>query len=128
MSDETRGHAIKRRRLALGIKSLRDFADKSGVDRAAITKAEAGDGSEGTYDRLEAWLTKFEEEVGADDVSDEGYIEFRLSGVFGVDSIIVKGPIGDAAELEHTVARLVRELRERSQQQSRPRPMGGRFW
>lgn len=115
MSDETRGHAIKRRRLALGIKSLRDFADKSGVDRAAITKAEDGNGSEGTYDRLEAWLTKFEEEVGADDSTDEGYIEFRLSGVFGVDSIIVKGPIGDAAELEQTVARLVRELRERPQ-------------
>lgn len=114
MSDETRGHAIKRRRLDLGIKSLREFADRTGVDRGAITKAESGQGSEGTYDRLESWLDRFEEETGSDDAGSD-YIEFRLSGVFGVDSIVVRGPVGDASELEQSVARLVRELRERDQ-------------
>ena len=114
MSDETRGHAIKRRRLGLGITSLREFADRTGVDRGAITKAERGHGSEGTYDRLESWLDRFEEETGNDDPGSD-YIEFRLSGVFGVDSIVVRGPVSDASELEQSVARLVRELRERDQ-------------
>jgi transcriptional regulator with XRE-family HTH domain len=115
MSDETRGHAIKARRLGLGIKSLREFAEKTGVDRAAITKAEDGQGSSATYDRLEAWLSRFEEETGHDEDSDDRYIEFRLSGVFGIDSIVVRGPVGDAAELEESVAKLLRELRERDQ-------------
>lgn len=112
MSDETRGHAIKSRRLALGIKSLREFAEKTKVDRTAISNAEDGNGSGGTYDRLEAWLDRFEEETGVDDATDPAFVEFRLSGVFGIDSIIVKGPIADAVELEASVARLVRELRD----------------
>lgn len=113
MSTETRGHAIKARRLALGIKSLREFAERTGVDRQAITRAEAGAGSESTYERLEAWLSRFEEETGHDEPAGDDYIEYRLSGVFGVDSIVVKGPVRDAAELERSVARLVRELREK---------------
>lgn len=112
MSDETRGHAIKARRLRLGIKSLRTFAEKTNVDRGAIAKAEAGEGSPATYERLEAWLDQFEEETGSDD-PEEDYIEFRLSGVFGIESIVAKAPIRDAAELEKSVARLVRELRDR---------------
>jgi len=112
MSDETRGHSIKARRLALGIKSLREFAERTGVDRQAVTKAESGHGSESTYERLEAWLDRFEEETG-NDVPGDDYIEFRLSGVFGVDSIVARAPVKNVAELEQSIARLVRELRDR---------------
>lgn len=111
MSDEQgRGAAIKRRRLALGIKSVREFAAQSGVSREAITAVESGasSASEQTYARLEAWLDGFEEETGHDD-SDE-LVEYRLSGDFGV-SIVVKGPIGNMAELEGSAARLLREMR-----------------
>src|ERR1700740_874982 len=78
----------------LGIKSAREFAEKTGVDRNAIAKAESGTSSSGTLDRLEAWLNRFEEETGNDMSDESSFIEFRLSGVFGIDSIVVKGPVG----------------------------------
>lgn len=51
-----RGSEIKRRRLSHGIKSIRKFHEESGVSKEAITAAEAGTASPGTYERLEAWL------------------------------------------------------------------------
>lgn len=113
MTDETRGHAIKRRRLALGIKSVRQVATKSGVSREAVTAAESGTASNETYDRLEAWLDTFEEETGHDvEPDDQGVVTFRLSGSFGVD-VALSGPVENLAELEASVRRLIREMGDR---------------
>lgn len=111
MSDETRGHTIKARRLALGFKSVREFAEAAKIDREALGKAEKGLGSTATIERAEAWLDRFEEESGHDESPTEPQmIEFEVSGDFGV-RVVVKGPVGSAAELEASVARLVREMR-----------------
>lgn len=113
VSDETRGHAIKRRRLALGM-SVNALAKKVEMDRATLTAAEAGDPrtTDLTYTRVENWLTDFEAEIGAADPSpSDDLVEFRLSGNFGVD-VVVKGPVANLAELEGSIARLLREMRD----------------
>lgn len=106
--DVSRGRQIKRRRLAHGIKSARQFADRAGVSRNAVTAAEAGTASEGTLERLEAWLDNFDVETGNDEPEDD-YIEFRISGNFGV-SATVKGPIANRLEVEESARRLIRDM------------------
>ena len=115
MSDETRGHAIKDRRMRRGIKSRRAFADATGVSREAITAAEEGRASEGTYDRLEAWLDAFDAETGNDVPEAPGPVRFRLSGNFGVE-VIVEGPVENITELEASVERLIRHMGDNSNQ------------
>ena len=110
VTNESRGEAIKRRRLHHGIKSLREFSAKSGVSREAITAAEDDAASPETYDRLEVWLDRYEEEIGEHDVSaatDIDVIEFRIAGNFGVD-VVVKGPASRIEEIEAAVEKLVR--------------------
>lgn len=108
MSAETRGHAIKERRLRLGIKSVRELARQSGVDRGAVTAAEAGTASIDTYDLLEAWLDAFEEETGSD-VPERGVVTWRVTGNFGV-AVALSGPVENLAELEASIERLVRSM------------------
>lgn len=114
MSDETRGHSIKARRLALGIKSLREFADASGISREALTAAERGQGSAGTYERAEAWLTGFEEENGHDEPSIDP-IRFTFhdihSDTYSIGELIVEGPVDHPDELVAAVAKLLAEIR-----------------
>lgn len=110
MSDEVRGEAIRRRRYEFGITSVRQFAEATGVDRHAIGRAEAGNGSEATYERLERWLDKFAEETGSDLPEQHGLITIKIAGNFGVTATI-QGPVENLAELEDAAARLVREMR-----------------
>lgn len=110
MSDETRGHSIKTRRLALGIKSVREFAEASGIDREALGKAEKGTGSDGTLDRAEAWLDRFEEEAGHDAPSDEP-LRFTFHDVYGIGELIVEGPVDRPDELVEAVGKLLAEIR-----------------
>jgi transcriptional regulator with XRE-family HTH domain len=107
-----RGQAIKARRLAAGIKSLREFAKATGVARNAITAAEDGHGSRATYERLEAWLDRFDEETGSDaETPPTGrVVTFEVEGIYGVGKVSVAGPVEDAAELEERFARIVDRL------------------
>jgi transcriptional regulator with XRE-family HTH domain len=111
---ETRGEAIRQRRMAFGLRSVREFAERTGLARETVTRAEHGEASEGTYQRLEAWLDAFEHEIGADEpaapVSIE-QIEFTVEGDFGV-KVTVKGPINDRAQLEESVTRIIRSIRD----------------
>lgn len=113
VDQEARGQNIRQRRLALGIKSVREFEKASKVSREAITAAESGAASQATYERLEAWLTRFEEEAGVEAPEGEGsgLVTFRLSGNFGVE-VTVQGPIENVAELEEAVERLIRKVGE----------------
>ena len=114
---KSRGQEIKRRRINAGLKSLHRFAAATErldmkVSREAITAAEKGAASPETYDRLEAFLDRWEEETGNDE--DEAgpsprQITFRVHGNFGVD-VVVQGPVDDADELERVVERLIRGM------------------
>lgn len=111
---ETRGHALKQRRLVLGIKSQRELAEKTGLSRAAINKAEENLGaSPATYERLEAWFDKFEAETGHDDVASQadGQLTVTMKGVYGIESITVNAPVENPDELIEFVAKLMREVR-----------------
>lgn len=113
VSDETRGHAIKRRREALGM-SINALAKKVGMDRATLTAAEAGEErtTDLTYTRVENWLADFEEELGAgEQAREDDFVEFRLSGNFGVD-VVVKGPVANLDDLERSITRLLKEMRD----------------
>lgn len=57
-----RGATIKRRRMGHGIRSVREFSEKTGLSRDAITGAEKGavTTTEATYERLETWLDDYD--------------------------------------------------------------------
>lgn len=115
VTHEERGKEIARRRMAHGLRSVREFAERTGLSREAVTKAERGDASEGTYQRLESWLDAFDEEVG-DDTSkggSGGLVTFRAQGVFGAADVTVAGPVENTAELAEQFARLLDNLRRR---------------
>lgn len=119
VTDHERGGELKRRRVADGIKSVREFVEATKrlgmpVSREAITAAEAGEASDNTYARLEAFLDRWEEETSHD--RDEeiapaapNLVKFRVHGNFGVD-VVVEGPVEDADELERVVERLIRGM------------------
>lgn len=67
--DETRGQVLKRRRLALGFRSLREFARKVGIGRDTIAEAERDEPSvrDSTYEALDAALDRLEREFGMSD-------------------------------------------------------------
>lgn len=114
-----RGAAIRERRMKLGIRSVREFAIRTGVARGSVSGAEHGDESTsvGTFERLEAWLSEQERRGGA--VAGPGadapieQIEFTVEGDFGV-KVTVKGPITDRAALEDSVAKIIRSIRAES--------------
>lgn len=116
VSNETRGYELKARRLALGIKSVREFADASGIDREALGKAEKGQGSAGTYERAEAWLDRMEEETGHDEPSAEP-LRFTFHDVYGIGELIVEGPVDHPDELVASITKLLSEIRGKGQGQ-----------
>ena len=103
-----RWEGIKARALRHGITSVHQIANRADVSRGAVTAAEAGRASKGTYDRLEAWLDAFEEEIGADDPEPE-LVTFRITGATGVD-ITVSGPVANIDELRKSVEELLRGM------------------
>lgn len=112
VTSESRGKAIRARRLRHGIKSVRQFAEQSGVSREAITAAEDGVASESTYARLEAWLDTFEEETGAEEEEDRAApaqaptVVIRLGD--GKGAIVVEGPVDNLDALIEAAERLRR--------------------
>lgn len=121
MSDDdtaagTRGEAIKRRRLGHGIKSLREFADKTGVSREAITNAEEGLASSGTYDRLEAWLDSYEHAISSEreDLEEAAQvIEIHILGLYGVEELVIKAPPSESERAQEMAVELLRRAAAR---------------
>lgn len=119
LSAVERGRELRARRLTLGIKSVHELVRKiqeSGqtVDRGTVTRAERGTASEDTYDRLEAWFTRFEEETGEDDYepppSQQIEVEFR--DVFGIGQVIYRGSPDDFPEFEAALEKLIQRERQ----------------
>ena len=69
-----------------------------------------GRASEPTYQRLEAWLTRYELANAANDLA-LAQIEYEVQADEGL-RIVVRGQLADAEELERAVARLIQGLRQ----------------
>jgi hypothetical protein len=122
MSDETRGHAIKRRREQLGIFSGYEFeraSERVGlmVRRALLAKAEGGDASDASYLKIELVLDRLEEEIGQDSPEDtpHGQLKFTLHNVYGIGEVIAEGPPEARDEIVESLAKLLRDIRHDTQ-------------
>jgi hypothetical protein len=100
----------------MGPTQLADYAKMSRglVYRVVGDKDGVRDSS---YTRLELALDTFEREHNMDEgapgavmSTEEGLVEFEVTGDFGV-RVVVKGPVKDAMELEESVARLIKDIR-----------------
>lgn len=114
--EETRGEAIKRRMEAIGM-NPGDLAGAADISRSLLYRVFRDEPNlrEQSYTSLERTLDRIEFENGhgtPDPVApaDHGLIEFEVTGDFGV-RVVVKGPIENAAELEESVARLIKDIR-----------------
>ena len=112
---ESRGQAIKRRRTRHGIDSYVEFADAVGIYRQTVKRAEEGRASDRTYNKLETWLERFEEECGAEeDAADPlptDLVEYHIKS--DVVDVVVRGTSSNAALLEASVLKLLDKMQGR---------------
>ena len=88
---------------------VQELAELAKVGREAVTRAEKNEKtSEVRYAVLENALTAREEEVGGPPDQPEHTVEFIIEGMYGAQRVRVKGPVSDLAEIERSVARLMR--------------------
>ena len=115
VGDKQRGDEIQRRLDALKI-SDREFKEASGIDRKTLRRAVAGEERvrASTYAAIESALDKIERRIRPElpESPEANLVSFELSGDFGVE-VVVKGPVENLAELEASVERLIRKMRER---------------
>lgn len=111
------GDQVRARRERLGMDKV-DLAREAGVSRDTLAAIEAGLGfRHSSLAKIYKALEDAEAEAGYDakplplalvaEVDD--VMEFRVEGNFGV-SVVVRGPVRDAAQLEESVARLIRKM------------------
>lgn len=117
---ETRGQAISRRMTALGM-GPSELADEASMSRGQVYRVtkDAEGVTDRSYSACERALDRLEREHGhgGPDAllsTEAGLIEFGVDvDAIGVH-VVVKGPVANAAELEASVARLIRDIREGS--------------
>lgn len=118
MSNEGSQVRARRERLGMGI---RDLAKEAGVSRDTLSDMESGtkDFRQATLGKVLRALDRIEEEVGfdsppADDAESEPKIvRYRVEGAYGVEALVVEGPVENIAELEASVDRIMRRLQGR---------------
>lgn len=105
-----RGKALRERRDRHGIKQP-ELARAIGLkDRTRIYFAEKGDPSAAkTLARAERYLDDYELALEDPHGDDDGMLEFRIEGNFGV-SIVVRGPVADHAALEESALRIMQRM------------------
>lgn len=111
---DPRARALRDRRMAAGIKSRRALVEATSqlgmkVSKDAVDAAENGTASDDTYDRLNAFLTKWEERTGHDEDEPPNLVTFRLSRRPGTE-VVVQGPVSNVSELEAAFERLLDKL------------------
>lgn len=120
------GEQIKQRRIETGM-SVRDLAKRAGVDRGRLAALEEGATNirATTIAKVQTALDRFEHETGMDGgplvEGEDGMVEFRVAGNFGVD-VVVKGPVRDMAALEDSVTRLIAKMSAADPARSPERP------
>lgn len=113
MSDEGQRVRERRERLGLDKKSL---AEQAGVNRNTLAAIESGDSfNRSSLAKIERVLSDLEREAGIDappaKEEQRDLMEIRAEGVYGIQSIVVGGPVSDRDELVETIARLIERVR-----------------
>jgi DNA-binding XRE family transcriptional regulator len=112
------GDQFRERRDRLGI-TQDILAEEAGLSRDTVRHVEQDRAGKTSRRRVDEALTRLEVEArgeGAAVATDAGHrepphlIEFEVTGDFGV-RVVVKGPVENAAELEASVARLIRDMK-----------------
>lgn len=116
--EEERGQRVKARMDRMGI-SARALSDESGVYRSTLKRAIEGESGvrAATFAAIEATLDRLEEEMGIgapvpEEPAEADFIEFRVEGLYGAKSVVVKGPVRDRDALLEAVERLMRGAQE----------------
>lgn len=118
MSDE--GERVRARRERLAMSKL-ELADLAGVSRDTLAAIEAGQGfRRSSLTKIEKALGEAEAEAGIDAPptkvasDDQDLVEFRVEGVLGVSSVVVRGPVRDVREFEGSIARILRQVQQQA--------------
>lgn len=115
-----RGLRIRERREALAMDKA-PLADLAQVYRATLDRIEKGTANvrESSFRAVEQALDRLETEAGVSVAPDEedapnggNVVRFVVKGVYGVESLVVEGPVENIAELEASVDRIMRRLRD----------------
>jgi transcriptional regulator with XRE-family HTH domain len=107
------GDRVKARRERLGIDKI-DLAKEAGVSRDTLAAIEAGEGfRRSSLTKLEQALSRLEEEAGISspphvEEPHERFVEFTVNGLYGAESVVVRGPVEDREALLEMVERLMR--------------------
>lgn len=116
MSDE--GERVKARRERLGL-DKKELAAEAKVNRNTLAAIEAGESFNRTsLAKIERALEALELEAGINtpparaSSQDQDLVEFRIEGVLGVASVVVKGPVRDVEQFEGSIARILRQIQE----------------
>lgn len=118
VTNESRGEAIKGRRLDQGYETPTAFAKATGKDWETIERAEAGKARPSTYDFLEQWLAREEAEAAmpVGGTPDEtAALKVELHGIYSeggirIDDIIASG--GDPDEIAEMVGKIFDRLKQ----------------
>lgn len=110
---EAEGAQIRARRTRIGM-GVKPLADRAGIDRGTLKAIEEGaPARDSTIGAIERALDELEEAMGLGEgypSTEAGLIEFDVNvDAIGVH-VVVKGPVADAAEIEASVARLIRDI------------------
>jgi transcriptional regulator with XRE-family HTH domain len=113
-----RGQRVADKRVALGL-SKSELAKRAHVDRATLDRIESGSGGvrDTSIAAVERVLRDLDEEMSpppGDPSATEGgnVVRFVVKGVYGAESLVVEGPVENIAELERSVDRIMRRLRD----------------
>lgn len=115
------GARVKARRERLGMDKI-DLAKEAGVSRDTLAAIEAGEGfRRSSLTKIEQALGRLEEEVGITSIPRAAedqpgrFLEFTVNGLYGAESVVVKGPVEDREALLEMVERLMRGGQSRQQ-------------
>lgn len=116
MGDEGERVRARRERLVMG---KRELAELAGVSRDTLAAIEDGRGfRRSSLTKIENALADAEALAGLDaptataSAADVDVVEFRIEGVLGVASVVVKGPVRDVREFEGSIARILRQVQQ----------------
>lgn len=121
VSNQERGEAIKRRRLALDIGSHSKFeaVSEGKFPRSTVKRAEDGNASPNTYDAIELWLDRAEARQGGPTAVESELpaepIRIEMHGVYGIDQIIVTGPVDRPDEVAETIGKVMDRIRAQAE-------------
>lgn len=119
-SDNGPGARIRARRKSLGMSASR-LADMAEVSREHLSAVENGHRVPSVEWERRVYLAmeRYGHETGQDEPTptpaeapsaEQGFIRFKVEGVYGAKALVVEGPVENIAELEAAVDRIMRRL------------------